>query len=221
MDPTRRRYQRQRFWKPFGPPVGVVIEPRPRSQGRLLAHVLVRNGPFGPGISQFNLKRMVWIHFIRGRRESLRMAVTPDGSRIYVPGTDRRTGRAFLSEFNFFFGDGQSHTGLRNDIALTGGPIDGFAITADSRFVIVATEDAAGGVINVVDRSNHNRVTPQSLGGGVFVRDLATGRNEEHTSELQSRRDLVCRLLLEKKKKNKNQRTTVRKQKNRNNRNQY
>src|SRR5690349_25157296 len=32
-----------------------------------------------------------------------------------------------------------------------------------------------------------------------FVRSLK--RSEEHTSELQSRRDLVCRLLLEKKKK--------------------
>src|SRR5690349_23703081 len=30
---------------------------------------------------------------------------------------------------------------------------------------------------------------------------LANTRSEEHTSELQSRRDLVCRLLLEKKKK--------------------
>src|SRR5690349_23854134 len=30
-----------------------------------------------------------------------------------------------------------------------------------------------------------------------------TRRSEEHTSELQSRRDLVCRLLLEKKKKKK------------------
>src|SRR6266513_5405799 len=29
-----------------------------------------------------------------------------------------------------------------------------------------------------------------------------SGRSEEHTSELQSRFDLVCRLLLEKKKKN-------------------
>src|SRR5438874_12201908 len=29
----------------------------------------------------------------------------------------------------------------------------------------------------------------------------AASRSEEHTSELQSRRDLVCRLLLEKKKK--------------------
>src|SRR5438874_9137395 len=34
--------------------------------------------------------------------------------------------------------------------------------------------------------------------------DLSNNRSEEHTSELQSRRDLVCRLLLEK--KNKNQR---------------
>src|SRR5690349_23488134 len=34
------------------------------------------------------------------------------------------------------------------------------------------------------------------------VLDAGT-RSEEHTSELQSRRDLVCRLLLEKKKNNK------------------
>src|SRR5690349_22368258 len=32
-------------------------------------------------------------------------------------------------------------------------------------------------------------------------RELDLRRSEEHTSELQSRRDLVCRLLLEKKKK--------------------
>src|SRR5438874_6169368 len=33
-------------------------------------------------------------------------------------------------------------------------------------------------------------------------------RSEEHTSELQSRRDLVCRLLLEKKKKKKKNKKT-------------
>src|SRR5204862_7157499 len=33
--------------------------------------------------------------------------------------------------------------------------------------------------------------------------DVDENRSEEHTSELQSRRDLVCRLLLEKKKKKK------------------
>src|SRR5690349_23957463 len=40
------------------------------------------------------------------------------------------------------------------------------------------------------------------LGEGLQA-DFETGRSEEHTSELQSRRDLVCRLLLEKKKKKK------------------
>src|SRR5271170_8478794 len=35
---------------------------------------------------------------------------------------------------------------------------------------------------------------------------LPSARSEEHTSELQSRVDLVCRLLLEKKKKTKNTR---------------
>src|SRR6266478_5452517 len=33
---------------------------------------------------------------------------------------------------------------------------------------------------------------------------VTAGRSEEHTSELQSQSNLVCRLLLEKKKKNKN-----------------
>src|SRR5204862_589233 len=33
------------------------------------------------------------------------------------------------------------------------------------------------------------------------AKSIASPRSEEHTSELQSRRDLVCRLLLEKKKK--------------------
>src|SRR5690349_22368008 len=41
------------------------------------------------------------------------------------------------------------------------------------------------------------------LTGAILVRRLR--RSEEHTSELQSRRDLVCRLLLEKKKKTNDQ----------------
>src|SRR5438874_5209748 len=43
----------------------------------------------------------------------------------------------------------------------------------------------------------------RDLGPGPFVADPHERRSEEHTSELQSRRDLVCRLLLEKKKKEK------------------
>src|SRR5687768_17703491 len=46
-----------------------------------------------------------------------------------------------------------------------------------------------------------------SAGRGLGVSDRIGGhrRSEEHTSELQSRLHLVCRLLLEKKKKKKNE----------------
>src|SRR5690349_23457022 len=46
-----------------------------------------------------------------------------------------------------------------------------------------------------------HRTRARSGAGGGAARPRR-GRSEEHTSELQSRRDLVCRLLLEKKKKN-------------------
>src|SRR5215469_18781881 len=49
--------------------------------------------------------------------------------------------------------------------------------------------------------------------GAVWPRPAARGRSEEHTSELQSRRDLVCRLLLEKKKNNEFKIPTERKKK--------
>src|SRR5438034_1634873 len=43
-----------------------------------------------------------------------------------------------------------------------------------------------------------------TLSGQLSCRALRTERSEEHTSELQSHSDLVCRLLLEKKKKKTN-----------------
>src|SRR5437868_12378033 len=53
-----------------------------------------------------------------------------------------------------------------------------------ARVLVAATVVAAAGL-----------AATAALGGGGFQ-----GRSEEHTSELQSRFDLVCRLLLEKKK---------------------
>src|SRR5437773_10805755 len=55
-------------------------------------------------------------------------------------------------------------------------------------------------VVAVVDRAVEARV---AAGTGVGSRLIAAGRSEEHTSELQSHHDLVCRLLLEKKKQKK------------------
>src|SRR5690349_24170869 len=43
----------------------------------------------------------------------------------------------------------------------------------------------------------------------IHVQSRGAQRSEEHTSELQSRRDLVCRLLLEKKKKKQNKKITL------------
>src|SRR5437773_9249876 len=45
-----------------------------------------------------------------------------------------------------------------------------------------------------------------TITGSTLINGTLVGRSEEHTSELQSHHDLVCRLLLEKKKKKKQKR---------------
>src|SRR5690606_41781260 len=62
-------------------------------------------------------------------------------------------------------------------------------------------------------RSSERRTSSASVAGSVSRSRAATrsrqptpsSRSEEHTSELQSREKLVCRLLLEKKKQHQNQ----------------
>src|SRR5690349_23949641 len=49
------------------------------------------------------------------------------------------------------------------------------------------------------DAANHSNSPAEAFKRPANLTD--SSRSEEHTSELQSRRDLVCRLLLEKKKK--------------------
>src|SRR5690606_39856232 len=51
----------------------------------------------------------------------------------------------------------------------------------------------------------HYVVFAHILGGPLIAVGLFTRRSEEHTSELQSRENLVCRLLLEKKTRTANQ----------------
>src|SRR5438874_7553817 len=61
-----------------------------------------------------------------------------------------------------------------------------------------STGPAPGGLLwprQATAGSGATATRPATRGGGTAVL-----RSEEHTSELQSRRDLVCRLLLEKKK---------------------
>src|SRR5690242_21172601 len=53
-------------------------------------------------------------------------------------------------------------------------------------------------------------------GRGTVVERFSENRSEEHTSELQSHVNLVCRLLLEKKKKKKKKNTKKKKKKKKN-----
>src|SRR2546427_12934939 len=59
-----------------------------------------------------------------------------------------------------------------------------------SRFVL--SMHSAGDIVGLARLLEHTQ----------FVYDYHAHRSEEHTSELQSQSNLVCRLLLEKKKKN-------------------
>src|SRR5690349_22222632 len=76
----------------------------------------------------------------------------------------------------------------------------------DALPISIEREDRVG----VADRFERRRLRVDARGpdvqrmiGRKSGADLEIGdRSEEHTSELQSRRDLVCRLLLEKKKQN-------------------
>src|SRR5688572_32255052 len=54
-------------------------------------------------------------------------------------------------------------------------------------------------VVHVADDADHGE--PTRIGGAPEPHAPADRRSEEHTSELQSQSNLVCRLLLEKKKK--------------------
>src|SRR2546422_5993685 len=70
-------------------------------------------------------------------------------------------------------------------------------------------------VIAEVEFGIHNRALPLA-DIPLAVRFKGLGRSEEHTSELQSRLHLVCRLLLEKKKKNRKKLATKRSAENQN-----
>src|SRR5699024_12313219 len=72
-----------------------------------------------------------------------------------------------------------------------------------SRFGIMNTDDE-GKIVEFEEKPENPKSNLASMGIYIFTWDklreyLTQDRSEEHTSELQSRFDLVCRLLLEKK----------------------
>src|SRR5690606_40229548 len=73
-----------------------------------------------------------------------------------------------------------------------------FCATANPVQVIVAESEQGRGILGVIDGSSPKGVENDDdiAWRREFLRKI--GRSEEHTSELQSRENLVCRLLLEK-----------------------
>src|SRR5687768_11861152 len=84
----------------------------------------------------------------------------------------------------------------------------------DVRFshTLLGYVDGADGVTATVELGDGSQTTIRArylvgCDGGRSITRKSMGRSEEHTSELQSRLHLVCRLLLEKKKKKRGHRT--------------
>src|SRR2546422_10639843 len=76
-----------------------------------------------------------------------------------------------------------------------------FNDTATTEIYTLSLHDALP--ISPPSRGQQSRVPILCLAGFMGSGKTTVGRSEEHTSELQSRLHLVCRLLLEKKKKKK------------------
>src|SRR5207248_9685776 len=74
-----------------------------------------------------------------------------------------------------------------------------------ARRVRLRRDSRAGGGAHRAVRARHRRAHRRGRQGDVYL------RSEEHTSELQSPYDLVCRLLLEKKKKKKSKDKKIKK----------
>src|SRR5690349_25164486 len=70
----------------------------------------------------------------------------------------------------------------------------------DALPILRAMARTTGGQATLVELKAIDAAYPL-FGKTASALNTGPGRSEEHTSELQSRRDLVCRLLLEKKKK--------------------
>src|SRR5205085_11522233 len=89
-----------------------------------------------------------------------------------------------------------------------------FKDTATSVFYTLSLHDAlpiyvsvAGAKIEIFDENAYEAYMAAQSPTDFKRRIVKTYRSEEHTSELQSQSNLVCRLLLEKKKKKKKKKT--------------
>src|SRR5437016_11968469 len=78
----------------------------------------------------------------------------------------------------------------------TGSPED----ISKARVLLLPGVGHYSALVRALDEQNMRAPLVDAIGRGVPFLGICLGRSEEHTSELQSLTNLVCRLLLEKKK---------------------
>src|SRR5690606_40361246 len=108
--------------------------------------------------------------------------------------------------FCFFFSSRRRHTRFSRDWSsdVCSSDLNGFSncviwpLLMSWRFFHCVTSSLVIGFYNTWAIWGVTIVMPHQ---NIIVTGKVQGRSEEHTSELQSRENLVCRLLLEKKKK--------------------
>src|SRR5205814_6658851 len=107
----------------------------------------------------------------------------------------RRPARAFFY-LNFFFSSRRRHTRCLSDWSsdVCSSDLPGDNVAADGLIV------SGQGSFNQANITGESLPVDKKPGDEVFAGTQNLTRSEEHTSELQSLRHLVCRLLLEKKK---------------------
>src|SRR5204862_7575399 len=92
-----------------------------------------------------------------------------------------------------------SPTRRSSDLLISDAPIDRTAAMAS---LVTMGEPALPAIREAIrkrgEAQDQKTIWIAGSAGSPIVTRLAIARSEEHTSELQSRRDLVCRLLLEK-----------------------
>src|SRR5687768_17537100 len=169
--------------------------------GQRLSFFFNSHNNFLEEVGKFRVARRLWARLMRDRfgatnprAQQLRFHTQTAGSTLTAQQPDNNIVRVAVQALAAVLGGTQSlHCNGRDEaLAL---PTEDSARIALRTQQIIAFES---GVPNTVD----------PLGGSWAVEEM-TNRSEEHTSELQSRLHLVCRLLLEKKKKRRRSQMTM------------
>src|SRR6266851_8948148 len=140
-----------------------------------------------------------------GIGEAIAGALASEGCSVWLADRDRAAATSAAAALSFH---GHAATALVVDVADAAAVFAAFAQVEKTAGRLDILVNAAGlistGAFADLPASEWDRVARVNVAGilNCVKAAMPAARSEEHTSELQSHHDLVCRLLLEKKKNN-------------------